>query len=73
MTSPAILRKSDLQRMAEVAKKVGVTFWLDMGDGRRIGISPNAEPVDTAEANPEDFRSFEEYEAWRDANRAGQA
>lgn len=40
MTSPALVRSSDLNRMAKIAKQQGVTVWIEI-DGRKIGVSPN--------------------------------
>lgn len=44
MTSPAIVRSSDLKRMADVAKSKGVTVWIEI-DGRRVGVSPDIQDI----------------------------
>lgn len=41
MTSPALVRSGDLKRMATIAKREGVTVWIETADGRKIGVSPN--------------------------------
>lgn len=41
MTSPALVRSGDLKRMATIAKREGVTVWIEAPDGRKIGVSPN--------------------------------
>jgi hypothetical protein len=47
MTRAAVVKESDLHRMAKIAKRDNVTVWMEI-DGRRIGVSP--EPPD---ANPD--------------------
>lgn len=55
MTTPALVKQSELKRMATIAKREKVTVWVEI-DGRRFGISP-----ETTEANqkkvdlPDDF------------------
>lgn len=44
MTSPALIRKADLRRMAAIAKAEQVAVWIEIG-GRRIGVSPDHPPV----------------------------
>lgn len=56
MTAPALVRSSDLKRMAEVAKSKNVTVWIEI-DGRRVGVSPDI-PVNHRAAKvelPDDF------------------
>ncbi|WP_162895192.1 hypothetical protein [Rhizobium terrae] len=40
MSSPALVKQSDLKRMADVAKAKGVTVWIEV-NGRRVGVSPD--------------------------------
>lgn len=40
MTTPAIVKQSDLKRMAAVAKSEGVTVSIEV-DGKKISISPD--------------------------------
>lgn len=55
MTAPALVRKADLKRMADIAKSEGVTVWTEGPDGRKIGVSPDTllvnrkEEIDDAE------------------------
>ena len=44
MTTPALVRSSDLKRMADVAKSKGVTVWIEI-DGRRVGVSPDIQDI----------------------------
>ena len=43
MTSPALIKKTDLRRMASIAKSENVAVWIEI-DGRRIGVSPDHPP-----------------------------
>ena len=40
MTASALIKESDLHRMAKIAKRDGVTVWVEI-DGKKIGISPD--------------------------------
>ncbi|MCZ3377486.1 hypothetical protein [Rhizobium sp. AG207R] len=40
MTASALIKESDLHRMAKVAKRDGVTVWIEI-DGKKIGVSPD--------------------------------
>lgn len=40
MTAPALVRSADLKRMATIAKREGVTVWVEV-DGRKFGVSPD--------------------------------
>ena len=40
MTASALIKESDLHRMAKVAKRDGVTVWVEI-DGKKIGVSPD--------------------------------
>lgn len=40
MTSPAIVKQSDLKRMAAIAKSENVMVTIEV-DGRKISVSPN--------------------------------
>lgn len=53
MTTPALVRSGDLKRMATIAKREGVTVWLETADGRKIGVSPNI--PDNHKAKPDDL------------------
>ena len=39
MTASSMIKKSELNRMADVALQRGVTVWIEIG-GRKIGVSP---------------------------------
>lgn len=39
MTKPALVSQADLMRMAAVAKRTGMTVWVEV-DGRKYGVSP---------------------------------
>lgn len=75
MTASALVKQSDLKRMAAIAKSQGVTVWIEV-NGKRVGVSPDihdihrAKPVDL---QPEDFTSLAEWQAWRDQERAREA
>ena len=57
MTSPALVRSGDLKRMATIAKREGVTVWIEAPDGRKIGVSPNIPDTHKAKDDdlPDDF------------------
>jgi|UniRef100_A0A6H1ZB83 hypothetical protein len=57
MTAPALVRSSDLKRMADIAKAKGVTVWIEM-NGRRVGISPDT-------SAPRDYAAIDEIEEIR--------
>ncbi|WP_156397701.1 hypothetical protein [Rhizobium sp. Root1204] len=40
MTASALIKESDLKRMAKIAKRDGVTVWIEI-NGKRIGVSPD--------------------------------
>ena len=40
MTNRALIREADLIRMARVAKREGVTVWMEI-DGKKTGVSPD--------------------------------
>jgi hypothetical protein len=40
MTATALVKESDLKRMAKIAKRDGVTVWIEV-NGKRIGVSPD--------------------------------
>ncbi|NTG73236.1 hypothetical protein G6M02_07820 [Agrobacterium rhizogenes] len=40
MTASALIKESDLHRMAKIAKRDGVTVWVEV-DGKKIGVSPD--------------------------------
>lgn len=40
MTASALIKESDLHRMARIAKRDGVTVWIEI-DGKKIGVSPD--------------------------------
>lgn len=56
MSAKAIVRASDLNRMAKIAKEKNVTVWIEI-DGHRIGISPEMPAVQGTKplAKYEDF------------------
>lgn len=39
MTAPALVKQSDLKRMAVLAKRENVTVWIEV-DGKKVGVSP---------------------------------
>jgi len=57
MTGAALVKASDLKRMADVAKAKGVTVWIEV-NGRRVGISPETRA-------PRDEASIDEIEEIR--------
>lgn len=56
MTAPALIKASDLKRMAKVAKANNVSVWIEI-DGKRIGVSPEMPAVQGTKplAKYEDF------------------
>lgn len=40
MTASALVKQSDLKRMATIAKEQGVTVWIEV-NGKRVGVSPD--------------------------------
>lgn len=56
MTASALVKESDLKRMAKIAKTQGVTVWVEV-NGTRVGVSPDIPDIhsDTPVALPKDF------------------
>lgn len=70
MTTKALIKKSELMRLAAVAKQNNITIEVE-AEGYRIRLNPHsAAPPETAEGKPEDFTSLAEWQAWRDRERA---
>lgn len=75
MTASALVKQSDLKRMANIAKSEGVRVEIEV-NGKIIRVTPDipdinrAKPVDM---QPEDFTSLAEWQAWRDQERAREA
>ena len=75
MSAPAIIPLADLTRMAKVAKTHGVAITTEI-NGRKFTVSPvtpdvhNPSPIDI---QPENFTSLDDYQAWRDKAREGDA
>jgi len=44
MTASALVKQSDLKRMAAIAKSQGVTVWIEI-DGKRVGVSPDIQDI----------------------------
>lgn len=44
MTASALVKQSDLKRMATIAKEQGVTVWIEI-NGKRVGISPDTSTI----------------------------
>lgn len=75
MTASALIKQSDLKRMAMIAKEQGVTVWIEV-NGKRVGVSPDIQDIHRAkpvDLQPEDFTSLAEWQAWRDQERAREA
>jgi hypothetical protein len=71
MTTTALVRRSDLKRMAEVAKAEGVRVTIEIA-GTIITVSPDIPVIhrpEQVDLQPEDFTSLAEWQAWRDRNR----
>ncbi|MDJ1632309.1 hypothetical protein [Rhizobium rhizogenes] len=56
MTASALVKQSDLKRMAQIAKREGVTVWIEK-NGQRIGVSPDIQDIHKPQkvARYEDF------------------
>lgn len=75
MTTSALIKESDLHRMAKIAKRDGVRVEIEV-DGKIIRVSPdipNIHRADAVDPKPEDFTSWAEWQAWRDQERAREA
>lgn len=75
MTASALVKQSDLKRMAAIAKSQGVTVWIEI-DGKRVGVSPDIQDINKQtpiDRKPEDFTSLADWQAWRDQERAREA
>ncbi len=75
MTTPALIKRADLKRIADIAKQKGVRVEIEI-NGRIIRVSPNIPEIHNGEAidpSPEYFSSLAEWEAWRDRERAREA
>ncbi|GAC1042319.1 hypothetical protein [Rhizobium sp. SG526] len=57
MTASALIKESDLHRMAKVAKRDGVTVWVEI-DGKKIGVSPDI-PAIHKKDDVEPIRGFD--------------
>lgn len=44
MTASALVKQSDLKRMAAIAKSQGVTVWIEV-NGKRVGVSPDIQDI----------------------------
>ncbi|MBD9455179.1 hypothetical protein IB244_27250 [Rhizobium sp. RHZ02] len=75
MTRAALLKESDLHRMAKIAKRDGVRVEVEV-NGKIIRISPDIPEINKparVDLQPEDFTSLAEWQAWRDQERAREA
>lgn len=45
MSAPVLIKRSDLNRMADIALARGVTVWIEI-NGKRIGVSPDFHKVE---------------------------
>jgi hypothetical protein len=75
VTRAALLKESDLHRMAKIAKRDGVRVEVEV-NGKIIRISPDIPEINKPERvdlQPEDFTSLAEWQAWRDQERAREA
>ncbi|MGO8368919.1 hypothetical protein ACC808_10785 [Rhizobium ruizarguesonis] len=75
MTAAALVRRSDLKRMAEIAKAEGVRVEIEV-DGKIIRVSPDIpenHKQQRVDMKPEDFTSLADWQAWRDQERAREA
>lgn len=75
MTVSALVKESDLHRMAKIAKRDGVRVEIEI-NGTIIRVSPDIQDIHRSSAidqKPEDFASLAEWQAWRDRKRAREA
>jgi len=68
MTASALVKQSDLKRMATIAKEQGVTVWIEV-NGKRVGVSPDNSSQISLDKKPKDFASFADWQTWRDQER----
>jgi len=47
MSAPVLIKRSDLNRMADIAIARGVTVWVEI-NGRKIGVSPDFHKMESA-------------------------
>jgi hypothetical protein len=75
MTRAALVKSSDLKRMAIVAKQTGMRFEIEVGGTivRVLPDIPNSHSPSRVDLKPEDFTSLAEWQAWRDQERAREA
>lgn len=75
MTATALIKESDLKRMAKIAKTQGVTVWIEI-NGNRVGVTPDIPAIHSPQAvdlQPEDFTTLAEWQAWREQERVREA
>ncbi|MDX1222354.1 hypothetical protein GOL85_11520 [Sinorhizobium medicae] len=73
MTAKALIKKSELMRLAAVAKRNNITIEVE-AEGYKIRLHPNSDAAPaTVDRKPEDFTSLAEWQAWRDRERAREA
>ncbi|KQY39989.1 hypothetical protein [Rhizobium sp. Root483D2] len=72
MTASALVKESDLHRMAKIAKRDGVRVEIEI-NGTIIRIAPDIPDINSPkkiDKKPKDFASFADWQAWRDQERA---
>lgn len=73
MTAKALIKQSELMRLAAVAKRNNITIEVE-AEGYTIRLHANsAAPPATVDLKPEDFTSLAEWQAWRNRERAREA
>jgi hypothetical protein len=75
MTASALVKQSDLKRMAQIAKREGVRVEIEV-NGKIIRVSPDIQDIHKpkpVDLKPKDFTSLSEWQAWRDQERAREA
>ncbi len=75
MTASALVKQSDLKRMAQIAKSEGVRVEIEV-NGKIIRVFPDITDIHrpaSVDLKPEDFTSLADWQAWRDQERAREA
>ncbi|UDU18796.1 hypothetical protein [Sinorhizobium meliloti] len=68
MTSRAIIKQAELNRLAAVAKRNNITIGVE-AERYAIRLHPNSAAPPETDLQPEGFTSFSEWQAWRDRER----
>lgn len=75
MTTKVAITRTELKRMADIAKSERVTVWKEV-DGQKYGVTFDDEPkskIEPIAMRPENFTSIDDWKNWKAGSRARQA